>query len=66
MKKLIRLGVSLDHHRLEAFDRLILPVMHVRLDQHHCVEVPVVRGTSADVRAVADRLIGTKASGTAS
>lgn len=121
MKKLVRFGVSLDHHLLDAFDRviarkrytsrseairdlirdnlvgeewdgnkdtvgtitivydhhvraltdkltdlqhdhhrLILSVMHVHLDQHHCVEVLAVRGKSTDVRAVADRLIGTK------
>lgn len=39
---------------------LVLSVMHVHLDEHHCIEVLVVRGKSSEVRSVADRLIGTK------
>ncbi len=59
-----------DHHVRELTDklttlqhghhRLILSVMHVHLDEHHCVEVLVVRGKSSEVRRVADLLIGTK------
>lgn len=30
---------------------------HVHLDAHNCLEVIVVKGTSAQVRAIADRLI---------
>ena len=51
-KKLIDL--QHEHHGL------VLSVMHVHLDAQHCIEVLVVRGTSAAVRSVADRLIGTK------
>ena len=51
-KKLIDL--QHEHHGL------VLSVMHVHLDTQHCIEVLVVRGTSAAVRSVADRLIGTK------
>lgn len=121
MKKLVRFGVSLDHHLLDDFDRLIerknytnrsealrdlirdnlvgqewdenketvgtitivydhhvhdltekltdiqhrshrlvLSAMHVHLDHDHCVEVLVVRGKGADIKKVADALIGTK------
>ena len=121
MKKLVRFGVSLDHHLLDDFDRLIerknytnrsealrdlirdnlvgqewdenketvgtitilydhhvhaltekltdiqhrfhrlvLSAMHVHLDHDHCVEVLVVRGKGADIKKVADTLIGTK------
>ena len=38
---------------------LILSVMHVHLDEDHCVEVLVVRGKSAEVRRVADLVIAT-------
>ena len=121
MKRLVRFGVSLDHHLLDDFDRLIerknytnrsealrdlirdnlvgqewdenketvgtitivydhhvhdltekltdiqhrfhrlvLSAMHVHLDHDHCVEVLVVRGKGADIKKVADTLIGTK------
>src|SRR5215831_11418376 len=43
-----------DHHRL------ILSTMHVHLDHDNCLEVLVVRGTSAEVRKIADVLISTK------
>ena len=59
-----------DHHVRDLTNKLIdlqhehhglvLSVMHVHLDHQHCIEVLVVRGTSAAVRSVADRLIGTK------
>ena len=59
-----------DHHIRDLTNKLIdlqhehhglvLSVMHVHLDAHHCIEVLVVRGTSAAVRSVADRLIATK------
>ena len=38
----------------------ILSTLHVHLDHDNCLEVLVVRGTSADVRQVADALISTK------
>jgi len=121
MKKLVRFGVSLDHHLLDDFDRvitrknytnrsealrdlirdnlvgqewdenkvtvgtitivydhhvhdltdkltdiqhhyhrLVLSSLHVHLDHDHCLEVLVVRGKGADIKKVADTLIGTK------
>lgn len=121
MKKTIRFGVSLDHHLLEGFDRLIKDkkyvnrseairdlirdqlveeewkfgekvvgtitivydhdvrelgetlahfqhqyhkavqsTLHVHLDERNCMEVLVVMGKGTAVRAIADRLIGTK------
>jgi CopG family nickel-responsive transcriptional regulator len=33
---------------------------HVHLDEHNCMEVVVVRGSAAEVRAIADRLISMK------
>jgi CopG family transcriptional regulator, nickel-responsive regulator len=59
-----------DHHASELSDKLdslqhahherIVSSMHVHLDAHNCLEVIVVRGTSAQVRAIADGLLGTK------
>lgn len=59
-----------DHHASDLSDKLdslqhahhdrIVSSMHVHLDAHNCLEVLVVRGTSADVRAIADGLLGTK------
>ena len=43
-----------DHHRS------ILSTLHLHLDHDHCLEVLVVRGKAADVRAVADALISAK------
>jgi CopG family nickel-responsive transcriptional regulator len=34
--------------------------MHIHLDQHNCLEVIVVKGRAKDIKAIADRLIGTK------
>ncbi len=39
-----------DHHEL------ILASTHVHLDHHHCVEVILVRGRAARIRAIADGL----------
>ena len=59
-----------DHHASDLSDKLdslqhahherIVSSMHVHLDAHNCLEVIVVRGTSAQVRAIADGLLGTK------
>jgi CopG family nickel-responsive transcriptional regulator len=43
-----------DHHKN------ILSTLHVHLDHDNCLEVLVVRGTSAGVRKIADVLISTK------
>jgi CopG family nickel-responsive transcriptional regulator len=59
-----------DHHASDLSDKLdalqhahherIVSSMHVHLDAHNCLEVIVVRGTSQQVRAIADGLLGTK------
>lgn len=59
-----------EHHASDLADRLdalqhahherIISSMHVHLDAHNCLEVIVVRGTSAQVRSIADGLLGTK------
>ena len=59
-----------DHRASDLSDKLdslqhahherIVSSMHVHLDAHSCLEVIVVRGTSAQVRGIADALLGTK------
>ena len=59
-----------DHHASDLSEKLdtlqhahfdqIVSSMHVHLDAHNCLEVIVVRGTSSDVRDIADGLLGTK------
>lgn len=55
------------HHLAEALTELqhqhheaIVCATHVHLDHDNCLEVIVVKGPSDKVRAIADRLIGTK------
>lgn len=38
----------------------IISAMHIHLDEHNCLEVIVVKGRPKDIKAIADRLIGTK------
>ena len=59
-----------DHHTRDLSDKLtehqhshhdaIVSALHVHLDAHHCLEVVVVRGTAAQVKRLADELLGTK------
>jgi CopG family nickel-responsive transcriptional regulator len=59
-----------DHHTRELnrvltdlqhdFHESVVCATHVHLDQHNCLEVIVVKGDSKQVRAIADRLIGTR------
>ncbi|MCK4535468.1 MAG: nickel-responsive transcriptional regulator NikR [Desulfuromonadales bacterium] len=59
-----------DHHTRDLSEKLtehqhshhdaIVSTLHVHLDAHHCLEVIVVRGTSAKVKRLADELIGTR------
>ncbi len=59
-----------NHHTRDLADKLtehqhshhdaIISALHVHLDSHHCLEVVVVRGTSAQIKRLADELIGTK------
>ena len=38
----------------------IVSTLHVHLDPHHCLEVLVLRGKAKELKAIADRLIGTR------
>jgi len=38
----------------------IVSTLHVHLDPHHCLEVLILRGKAKDLKAIADRLIGTR------
>ncbi len=38
----------------------IVSTLHVHLDPHHCLEVLVLRGKAAELKSIADRLIGTR------
>lgn len=38
----------------------VVSSMHIHLDEHKCLEVLVVRGQGKVIRAIADRLIGTR------
>ncbi|MEJ2469649.1 MAG: nickel-responsive transcriptional regulator NikR [Desulfuromonadales bacterium] len=59
-----------DHHTRDLADKLtehqhshhdvIVSTLHVHLDAHHCLEVVIVRGLAAELKRVADALIGTK------
>jgi len=59
-----------DHHASDLSEKLdalqhqhydkIVSAMHVHLDPHNCLEVLVVRGSSKQVRDIADALLGTK------
>jgi len=59
-----------DHHTRDLSDKLtehqhshhdaIISSLHVHLDAHNCLEVVVVRGNAAQVKRLADELIGTK------
>lgn len=59
-----------DHHVHDLQDTLtdlqhdlheaIISTVHVHLDAHNCLEVLIVKGKSGDIKAAADRLIGTK------
>lgn len=59
-----------DHHVRELSEKLtsmqhasqdtVISAMHVHLDHHNCLEVLAVKGKGADIRSIADALIGTK------
>lgn len=38
----------------------VVSSLHVHLDEHNCLEVIVTRGRAAEVREIADRLIGAR------
>ncbi len=47
-------GMQHEHHHA------IISTLHVHLDHDNCLEVLVLRGKSAEVRSIADRLISMK------
>jgi CopG family nickel-responsive transcriptional regulator len=47
---------DIQHHN----HQLVISTTHIHLDGHNCLEVIIVKGRSKDIKAVADRLIGTK------
>ena len=59
-----------DHHKSDLAQKvtnaqhdahhLIITTLHVHLDHHNCLEVLVLKGPGADVRALAERLIATR------
>ena len=59
-----------DHHANDLAEKLdcvqhahydkVVSSMHVHLDAHNCLEVIVVRGAGADIRGIAETLLGTK------
>jgi CopG family nickel-responsive transcriptional regulator len=59
-----------DHHSHEVSHRLthiqhehldhVVSSLHVHLDAHNCLEVLILRGKPAEIKAVADRLISGK------
>jgi CopG family transcriptional regulator, nickel-responsive regulator len=59
-----------DHHASDLAERLtesqhghheeVVSTLHVHLDAHHCLEVVVLRGAAAELKHIADGLIGTK------
>ena len=56
-----------DHHRPNLSERLVeiqhrahtqvLAATHVHLDHHHCLEVVIMKGRSADLRKIADQIL---------
>ena len=53
------LAEKLTEHQHSHGNRII-SALHVHLDAHNCLEVLVLRGTSREVRHIADGLIGVK------
>lgn len=56
MRELSRMLTHLQHHHLES----IICTTHVHLDEHHCMEVVVLRGSAQQVQVIADKLISTR------
>jgi CopG family nickel-responsive transcriptional regulator len=50
---------KLDQIQHDNYQRII-STMHIHLDAHNCLEVIVMRGRSADVRGIADNILGIK------
>jgi CopG family nickel-responsive transcriptional regulator len=55
-RELTDILTDLQHH----YFHFIISSMHIHLDEHNCLEVIVVKGKAKDIKAIADRLIGTR------
>jgi CopG family nickel-responsive transcriptional regulator len=55
-RELTQALIELQHH----YHGAVMCSTHVHLDGHNCLEVIVVKGKSAEVNAIADRLISTR------
>ena len=55
-RELSRILTRLQHDHY----RTILSTLHIHMDEHHCLEVLVVKGKGEEIRKIGDRLIGTK------
>jgi CopG family nickel-responsive transcriptional regulator len=42
------------------YHKQIISTMHIHLDQHNCLEILAIKGMGAEVKKIADRLLGTK------
>ncbi|SJZ70358.1 transcriptional regulator, CopG family [Trichlorobacter thiogenes] len=59
-----------NHHVRDLADKLtehqhqhhhqVISALHVHLDAHNCLEVLVLRGSSTDIKQIADELLGVK------
>jgi CopG family nickel-responsive transcriptional regulator len=56
VREIARVLTHLQHQYPDA----IVCTTHVHLDEHNCMEVLVVRGSAAEVQAIADKLISTR------
>ena len=64
------LTILYNHHVRELADRLghvqhehygkVISTLHVHLDEHNCLEVMVLRGIPAEIRSLADHILGVK------
>jgi CopG family nickel-responsive transcriptional regulator len=50
---------KLDHVQHDNYDKII-STTHIHLDSHNCLEVIIMRGRSADVREIAESILGIK------
>ncbi|MBQ9020423.1 MAG: nickel-responsive transcriptional regulator NikR [Eggerthellaceae bacterium] len=64
------LTIVFNHHASDLQEKLdsiqhnhfgmVVATMHVHVDEHNCLEVIVLKGFVEDVKAIADRILGTK------
>jgi CopG family nickel-responsive transcriptional regulator len=53
------LADRLDEFQHEHYEQVI-STMHVHLDEHNCLEVMVLKGLPAEIRSLADHILGVK------